>query len=318
MRKTLKQHALDALKNCWPGALIAVFISLFIPAVIELIYAYVNLDAIIKFNTGIDAIVENPAYITAPGAGYRAMLELYIEYVESLKHGWLIFISDFFAPAALQMSIVTGFLAIARNKTVVAGDFVKGLKQFGTSMLVFLIYYLLVFVGLILFIVPGVYFAFAYSMVFYVKADNPDMSIRKCFKRSRELMNGKKMLFFNHAFSFIGWHLLAAVISSFASSLFVSLGVFGDILYIIVECALMTAVSVYWFTARSLFYEFNFVRPPQPQGPAFHFAGAQFNAPTDPFETPADPFDGTDKNAQGRPTPDPNNPNSNPENPFEF
>ena len=52
MRKTLKQHALNALKNCWPGAFIAVFISLFIPAGIELIYAYVNLDAIIKLNTG--------------------------------------------------------------------------------------------------------------------------------------------------------------------------------------------------------------------------------------------------------------------------
>ena len=318
MRKTLKQHALDALKNCWPGALIAAFISLFIPAVIDLIYTYVNLDAMLELDAGMAAILENPSYVNSPQLAYTALGELYLNYINSLKAGWLTFISGFFVPAALQMSIVTGFLAIARNKTVVAGDFVKGLKQVGTSMLMYLIYELLVFVGLILFIVPGVYFIFAYSMAFYVKADNPDMSIRKCFKRSRELMNGKKMLFFNHAFSFIGWYLLAAVISSFASSLLVALGVVGDILYIILDSALTAAVAAYWFTARSLFYEFNFVRPPQPQGPAFHFAGAQFSAPTDPFATPADPFDGTDKNAQGRPTPDPNNPNSNPENPFEF
>ena len=62
---------------------------------------------------------------------------------------------------------------------------------------------------MLLLIVPAIIAAFSYSMVFYILADNPDISPTNALKKSKEMMMGYKWKIFFLGLSFLGWALLA-------------------------------------------------------------------------------------------------------------
>lgn len=76
------------------------------------------------------------------------------------------------------------------------------------SFLVPLLQELFVFLWSILFVVPGIIMAYAYSMAIYVANDNPELSAMDAIRKSRELMDGHKWDLFVLDLSFIGWILL--------------------------------------------------------------------------------------------------------------
>ena len=61
----------------------------------------------------------------------------------------------------------------------------------------------------LLLIVPGIVKAFAYSQMYFLMAENPDMSAADAQKKSIEMMRGHKGELFVLYLSFIGWMLLA-------------------------------------------------------------------------------------------------------------
>ena len=63
----------------------------------------------------------------------------------------------------------------------------------------------------LLFIIPGIVAAYRYSMVPYLMADHPDMTVAQAFERSTAMMRGHKGELFLLHLSFIGWLLLSAV-----------------------------------------------------------------------------------------------------------
>ncbi len=62
----------------------------------------------------------------------------------------------------------------------------------------------------LLLIIPGVMAAYSYSLVSYIMADNPDISIEAALSESKTLMEGNRMRLFLLDLSFIGWLLLSA------------------------------------------------------------------------------------------------------------
>lgn len=66
-------------------------------------------------------------------------------------------------------------------------------------------------VGLILFIIPGLIWAFAYAMVPYVLVTRPELSVSEAMKTSRLMMRGHKFDLFYLYLSFIGWGLLCVL-----------------------------------------------------------------------------------------------------------
>ena len=66
-------------------------------------------------------------------------------------------------------------------------------------------------VGLCLFIIPGLIWAFAYAMVPYVLVTRPELSVTEALKTSRLMMRGHKFDLFYLWLSFIGWGLLCIV-----------------------------------------------------------------------------------------------------------
>lgn len=81
------------------------------------------------------------------------------------------------------------------------------LKTLGLSLLVTLA----VFVGLLLFIVPGIIVSLMFSQVFYILSEDPSKSITQCINESVNLMKGHKWELFYLELSFIGWWLLVGV-----------------------------------------------------------------------------------------------------------
>ncbi len=80
--------------------------------------------------------------------------------------------------------------------------------NFLKAFLVPLLQGLFVFLWSLLFVIPGVIMAYAYSMAIYVANDNPDMQAMDAIRKSRELMDGHKWDLFVLDLSFIGWILL--------------------------------------------------------------------------------------------------------------
>ena len=59
-----------------------------------------------------------------------------------------------------------------------------------------LIYTLIVFLGLILLVVPGIILGLMYSQVFYILADNPDIGITEAFNMSSKMMKNNMLQLF--------------------------------------------------------------------------------------------------------------------------
>lgn len=80
--------------------------------------------------------------------------------------------------------------------------------NFLKAFLIPLLQGLFVFLWSLLFVIPGIIMAYAYSMAIYVANDNPELSAMDAIRKSRELMNGHKWDLFVLDLSFIGWIFL--------------------------------------------------------------------------------------------------------------
>ncbi len=69
-----------------------------------------------------------------------------------------------------------------------------------------------VMLGMVLFIVPGVYWAFCYRMVPYLLAENPYLTPGRAMELSRQMMEGEKWRSYVLNLSFIGWYLLGSLL----------------------------------------------------------------------------------------------------------
>ena len=64
------------------------------------------------------------------------------------------------------------------------------------------------FLWSLLLIIPGIVASFAYSMTFFIMADNPNLSANDAIRVSKEMMKGHKAELFWLELSFLGWILL--------------------------------------------------------------------------------------------------------------
>lgn len=81
------------------------------------------------------------------------------------------------------------------------------LKAIGLSILVGII----VIVGMVLLIVPGIIFSFMFSQCYYILADDNSKSIIQCLKESAAMMKGYKFKYFVLGLSFLGWIILGMI-----------------------------------------------------------------------------------------------------------
>lgn len=74
---------------------------------------------------------------------------------------------------------------------------------------------IIVAAGTILFIIPGIIFAYMYSQALYIIGENPELGIWEAMQESKRMMNGYKFNLFLFSLSFIGHFLLIIVTLGF-------------------------------------------------------------------------------------------------------
>ena len=101
--------------------------------------------------------------------------------------------------------------SIIRGETPHFFQLFKGFDFFGKSFLANLCYTILVFVGIILLIIPGIVVVIALSMTFYIMADQPELSFSECLNESWNLTSGYRFKLLGLTLRFIPWYLLGVL-----------------------------------------------------------------------------------------------------------
>lgn len=71
---------------------------------------------------------------------------------------------------------------------------------------------LLVFLWSLLFLIPGIVKSYAYQMVPYILADNPNIGYQRAVELSKNMTEGEKWNIFVLDLSFIGWNILGSLL----------------------------------------------------------------------------------------------------------
>lgn len=109
---------------------------------------------------------------------------------------------------ALGFGMTSYFLKISRNEPVTYNELFSKTDMFVSYLSISLLVGLFTFLWTLAFIIPGIIAALSYSMVFFVKLDNPDMGAMDVLRKSKQIMSGHKMDYFVLGLSFLGWAIL--------------------------------------------------------------------------------------------------------------
>lgn len=96
-------------------------------------------------------------------------------------------------------------LAMARGQEVKLEMIFKGFSRFGPTLVAYLLSALYTFLWSLLFIVPGIIAALSYSMIFYIMADDEQISGEDALKKSKAMMDGYKAKLFRLHLRFVLW-----------------------------------------------------------------------------------------------------------------
>lgn len=88
------------------------------------------------------------------------------------------------------------------------GVFIEGFSNWANGILGFLWYMLWVMLWTIVFFVPGIVKSIAYSQMFFILDEHPDIGVRKAMRVSKEITKGYKGELFLMGLSFLGWEIL--------------------------------------------------------------------------------------------------------------
>jgi len=108
----------------------------------------------------------------------------------------------------ISLGIAIYFLRISRDESVEINNLFDGFKQFGNALGAYLLMLLIIILGFILLIVPGIIAALALSQTFNIMHDEPNLGPIEAMKKSHEMMKGHRGDYFLLNLSFIGWALL--------------------------------------------------------------------------------------------------------------
>ncbi len=111
----------------------------------------------------------------------------------------------------IEFGYIVYFLNLARKENIGKNTLFDAFqsKEYVRVLGTLLLYNLLVAIGFVLLIIPGIILALMYSQVYFVMKDNPEIKYMSALKLSAKMMKGHLWQFFLLNLSFIGWLILA-------------------------------------------------------------------------------------------------------------
>ena len=120
-------------------------------------------------------------------------------------------IASFVLSSAFYLGGAWVFLKITKGETVTVGNIFYGFEDLWTAIKAQLFINLFISLWSLLLIIPGIVKAYAYSMTFFILAENKGMPVLEAITLSRKMMDGHKMDLFLLFLSFIGWFFLVVI-----------------------------------------------------------------------------------------------------------
>ncbi len=106
------------------------------------------------------------------------------------------------------LGVATFSLSMAREEDARFEQVFKGFNNFASALGLYFLMSIIVFLFMLLLIVPGVIRAIAYSMSYYILADNPEMGAMEVLDESKRMMDGYKMKYFRLLMRYFGLAIL--------------------------------------------------------------------------------------------------------------
>lgn len=217
MNQYYKKQALNKLSGNWGTAILAYFLATIIAGVssslirLALLVSGVSRSVIQQASSFsyIPSSAEIYGMIWAETSKLFKALIVEPAFVFFLCFATLIFIGLSFITNTVTVGIKSFFLNLitGEKKAEISNLFAYFSKILKTWVLMFLMK-LIVTLGTLCFIIPGIIFTYSLSMAPYIFAENPEMNPIDALKLSRQMMRGHKWELFVLQLSFIGWIVL--------------------------------------------------------------------------------------------------------------
>ncbi len=120
-------------------------------------------------------------------------------------------VGEFVLMGPLTLGLVKFAKAISKGEKVEVDVLFKGIDNFVSAMIVWILKTVFTFLWALLFLIPGLVKHYAYSMSMYLLEEEPQLDPLEALKRSQALMQGHKWRLFCLEVSYIGWFILSAL-----------------------------------------------------------------------------------------------------------
>lgn len=178
----MKQKALSSLKGQW---LKVILVTLIYFAVAKLLLVIIDIALALIFNLDDNSLVINILNSVIP----YLLMPFYVGFM------WF-------------------YLALIRsgnpNKSSIFDTF-KNKNIYFKILVGYLGQYIFILLWSLLLFIPGIIKSIAYSQMFYLMKDYPEMTVGETLKESQKRMKGLKGKYFMMMVSFIGWGILAVL-----------------------------------------------------------------------------------------------------------
>lgn len=197
-RRKYKNFSLRQLKGRW-GIPILVTLVTFLITILFYIPDFVKAFSSSTFE----------AFLNSEFIDFSEYLDAYEQLTQSSMLSSLVqsIIETILVIAALNL-----YLKMSRSPEKVGfGAFIEGLNNWWRAILCYLYKLLFITLWMFCFFIPAIIKAYAYSMMEYLVAEFPSLSIPDAMNISKKITNGSKWDLFIMELSFLGWELLGAL-----------------------------------------------------------------------------------------------------------
>ena len=143
-----------------------------------------------------------------PAIGVAAILIVFNVLSEIPNFGFFIFL---LVIPNLYVGAGIFFLSISRNKEANFNQLFESFQdsRFGTAIGAYILMILCIILGFICLIIPGIILCYAFSMTFWILAEDKQIGPHDALKKSYNMMKGNKWKYFCLTCRFIGWLILS-------------------------------------------------------------------------------------------------------------
>lgn len=195
------------LKGKWLNAVLVALAAMGLMYVVLMVYYFIfYLVTAICMVVGFAAIgISDPSSFESSDPNMPGLITFIVAmFVGILFTYALMFLAVIFGIGPINYGRNNAFLiSLRNNKEAQFSDIFLAKSNYWGIVKLTGWYYLFITLWSLLLIIPGIIKAYAYSMAYYIRYDNPELSARECLELSSDMMNGHKLDLFVLHLTFI-------------------------------------------------------------------------------------------------------------------